>query len=201
MTTIYSEPPVVVTGQTMSAANWNTWVVDVAKALWPYTAAGQIQYASAANLLAGLSKPSVDSVLKNTSLGVPSWIPESSYKMPIGSVFIAVVATNPNTLLGYGTWAAFGTGRTLVGIDAGQAEFDVVEETGGAKTHTLTTTEMPAHTHTYNAAAASVNNVPSGTTYGMTVYNPGQVTGSAGSGGAHNNLQPYIVVYMWKRTA
>ena len=55
---------------------------------------------------------------------------------PVGSVFIAVVSTNPATLLGYGTWAAFATGRTLVGIDAGQTEFDTVEETGGAKTHT-----------------------------------------------------------------
>src|SRR5688572_5392751 len=57
---------------------------------------------------------------------------------PIGSVFIAVVATNPGTLLGFGTWVAFGAGRMLVGFDSGQTEFDTVEETGGAKTVTLT---------------------------------------------------------------
>jgi len=66
---------------------------------------------------------------------------------PIGSVYIAVVSTNPATLLGFGTWSAFAAGRTLVGLDAGQTEFDTVEETGGAKTHTLTVGEIPSHDH------------------------------------------------------
>lgn len=124
---------------------------------------------------------------------------------PVGSVFISVVSTNPATLLGFGTWSAFAAGRVLVGIDAGQSEFDTVEETGGAKTHTLTTGEMPAHTHVVTSQTA--------TTGGATSYEHGtldtssaeaeatEVTGSTGGGGAHNNLQPYIVVYMWKRTA
>jgi hypothetical protein len=69
---------------------------------------------------------------------------------PVGSVFISVVSTNPNTLLGGGTWAAFGAGRVLVGIDAGQTEFDTVEENGGAKTHTLTSRMLTpmSRTHT-----------------------------------------------------
>lgn len=66
---------------------------------------------------------------------------------PVGSVFIAVVSTNPGTLLGYGTWSAFGTGRMLIGIDSGDTDFDVVEETGGAKTHTLATANLAAHSH------------------------------------------------------
>lgn len=53
---------------------------------------------------------------------------------PVGSVFISVVSTNPATLLGFGTWAAFAAGRVLVGLDAAQTEFDAVEETGGSKT-------------------------------------------------------------------
>lgn len=128
-----------------------------------------------------------------------------SFIYPVGCVYITTVSTNPNTLFGFGTWGAFGTGRTIVGIDAGQTEFDVVEETGGAKTHTLQTTEIPAHTHVITSQTA--------TTGGATSYEHGtldtssaeteatEVTGSTGGGLAHNNLQPYIVVYMWKRTA
>lgn len=116
---------------------------------------------------------------------------------PVGSIFISVVSTNPATLLGYGTWSAFATGRTLVGIDAGQTEFDTVEETGGSKTHTLTIAEMPAHDHagSYNGGSSTFNWQTAPGASGISV------TGSTGGGGAHNNLQPYIVTYMWKRTA
>ena len=61
--------------------------------------------------------------------------PGGSEAFPVGSVFIAVVATNPATLLGYGTWAAIAAGRVLVGLDAADPDFDLVQETGGAKTH------------------------------------------------------------------
>lgn len=119
---------------------------------------------------------------------------------PVGSIYTSTVATNPNTLFGFGTWAAFGAGRVLVSRDATQTEFDTVEETGGAKTHTLTTTEMPAHTHSFTARGGT-QNVDSGAQGATSIYDGSYATGSAGSGGAHNNLQPYIVVYMWKRTA
>lgn len=124
-----------------------------------------------------------------------SWL---SVVYPIGSIYISVVSTNPNTLFGFGTWTAFGTGRTLVGVDTGQTEFDTVEETGGSKTHTLTVAEMPAHTHT--TAVAGPTNADFG--IGRTEVGSNPVTSSStGGGGAHNNLQPYITVYMWKRTA
>tara|TARA_R110001592_G_scaffold86151_7_gene254274 strand:- start:4771 stop:5391 length:621 start_codon:yes stop_codon:yes gene_type:complete len=55
---------------------------------------------------------------------------------PVGSVYTAVVATNPNTLLGVGTWAAFGAGRVLVGLNASDTAFDTVEETGSIVTGT-----------------------------------------------------------------
>jgi microcystin-dependent protein len=124
----------------------------------------------------------------------------------VGSVFIAVVSTNPATLLGYGTWAAFAAGRVLVGLDAGQAEFDTVEETGGAKTHTLTAQEMPAHVHRQQRHATTTGTLSGVTTAPDTTSSNPQAWGvvdtqSAGGGGAHNNLQPYVVVYMWKRTA
>lgn len=118
---------------------------------------------------------------------------------PVGSIFISTVSTNPGTLLGFGTWAAFATGRTLVGIDAGQTEFDTVEETGGAKTHTLVEAEMPAHTHTQSPGG--LTNFAPVASSGVGGTSNSSPTGSTGGGGAHNNLQPYVVVYMWKRTA
>ena len=134
--------------------------------------------------------------------------PATVQAWPVGSVFTSVVSTNPNTLLGYGTWTAFGAGRTLVGLDAGQTEFDTVEETGGSKTHTLITAEMPSHTHTPQGAGASLwlEGAAAGVGY---VFNAdstndgnAQFTNtSTGGGGSHNNLQPYLVVYFWKRTA
>jgi hypothetical protein len=130
--------------------------------------------------------------------------PGGSEAFPVGSVFIAVVSTNPATLLGYGTWSAFGAGRVLVGLDAGQTEFDTVEETGGAKIHTLTEAEMPAHVHNQTrlpTATGGVTGFTVDTSMSGTPATTGVDTGSKGGGGAHNNLQPYIVVYMWKRTA
>ena len=164
---------------------------------------------------------------------------------PVGSVFTSVVSTNPNTLLGYGTWAAFGAGRVLVGFDTNQTEFDTAEETGGAKSATLTTTELPAHTHVQDAhthtqnshnhtqdphthtltggatddtsapfpgpdaansatvfastaiqAATATNQAATATNQNATAVNQ-----STGSGAAFSLLNPYIVVYFFKRTA
>ena len=120
---------------------------------------------------------------------------------PVGSVFISVVSTNPNTLLGYGTWSAIGAGRVLVGLDSGDTDFDVAEETGGAKTVTLDETMIPGHTHSENAPSSAssgalkfaIDTNASGT------QASGLSTGSTGGGLAHPNVQPYLVVHMWRR--
>jgi len=137
---------------------------------------------------------------------------------PVGSIFIAVVPTNPVILLGYGTWVAFGTGRVLVGINSGDGDFDAAEKTGGAKTHQLTVDEMPVHTHVQDAHRHLIDEVresdvgtdttqiarteDASSTLGSDVYTDyaTAVNQNAGGNTAHNNLQPYIVVYMWKRT-
>ena len=71
----------------------------------------------------------------------------NGHAYPVGSIYTAVVSTNPATLLGVGTWSAFGSGRVLVGVNTGDSDFDTVEETGGSKTHTLETSEIPSHEH------------------------------------------------------
>jgi len=141
---------------------------------------------------------------------------------PVGSVFIAVVSTDPATLLGYGTWSAFAAGRMLVGFDAADTDFDTVEKTGGAKsssavvnhTHGVTVTD-PGHAH--------VQGVNSATTGGLAGYTPdtstntrvnsGYSTSTATTGitastadpvggvASFSLMNPYITVYMWKRTA
>ena len=119
---------------------------------------------------------------------------------PVGSIYSNVaVATNPATLLGFGTWTAFGAGRVMVGLDGDDEDFDTVGETGGAKTHTLTTSEIPAHTHTY-VEDYSTNAYGPNATGIIKDGTRSKDTGSTGGGTAHNNLQPYITVYMWQRT-
>jgi len=135
---------------------------------------------------------------------------------PIGSIYTnASVSTNPATLLGFGTWVAFGAGRVMVGLDAGNAAFDTAEETGGSAnatlpTHTHTLTD-PGHLHTTTGVVNGT--VPGGVvTVGVepavsnTTYNTGSAfTGitiaSTGESATNANLQPYIVVYMWKRVS
>jgi len=143
---------------------------------------------------------------------------------PVGSVYInATSSTNPGTLLGFGTWTAFGAGRTLVGLNASDSSFDTAEETGGSKdaivvshTHTATVTD-PGHTHTMTRVLTDAN---TDTTFdAVSIYatsddanyqnrsTESAVTGisvsnsTTGSSGTNANLPPYIVVYMWKRTA
>ena len=126
---------------------------------------------------------------------------------PVGSIYInATNSTNPGTLLGFGTWVAFGSGRVMVGLDSSDGDFNSAEETGGSKTHTLTTSELPSHSHSisYTQSGEGGVNVSPNFFAGIKFNSTGaqnHTTGSTGSGSAHNNVQPYIVVYMWKRTA
>ena len=127
---------------------------------------------------------------------------------PIGAVYISVNSTDPGTIWSGTTWVAFGAGRTLVGIDSGDASFDSVEETGGAKTHSLVDYELGSHYHSYYDRWYSLHpynlwSSASPQTLGgpSTFQQQGRNTGTAGTGTPHNILQPYIVTYMWKRTA
>jgi hypothetical protein len=129
---------------------------------------------------------------------------------PIGSLYFnAAVATNPATLLGFGTWVAYGVGRVLVGVSTEELEFASLGQTGGEKYHVLTPDEMPAHLHGSGTFCNSAN--ANGIYYGVSgIYglHDGNSTGvtqiattSAGGSAGHINLQPYVTVYVWKRTA
>lgn len=128
---------------------------------------------------------------------------------PVGSIYKSTTlstATAVANALGGGTWVAFGAGCTLVGVDSSDNNFNVPNATGGEKTHTLTVEEMPAHSHDVlgvwsGGGGAGSRNTVSGypVTYKAGEYRMG--TETIGSGQAHNNLQPYITVYMWQRTA
>jgi hypothetical protein len=142
---------------------------------------------------------------------------------PVGSIYTnAAVNTNPATLLGFGTWTAFGAGRVMVGFDSSNALFDTAEETGGSAdaitvshTHTATSTDS-GHTHTttwnnindftQGAQSPGAEQSPDDTqgTFNIatnsSTANITTTVASAGSSGTNANYQPYITVYMWKRT-
>ena len=137
---------------------------------------------------------------------------------PVGAIFTTttVYADSAAVVAAIGgtTWAAFGAGKVLIGLDSGDTDFDTVNETGGSKTMsgtsgstTLSTSQIPAHTHTGRQTGGG-GGATSGTLNTTSTDDP-QVTtsGSTGGGGVHTHtlagaiVQPYIVVYFWKRTA
>ena len=139
---------------------------------------------------------------------------------PVGAIYTSTVPTNPNALFGFGTWEYIEQGRVLLS----QGDKYSAGSTGGAETHTLTTQEMPSHGH---SGSTSINGDHShtvttfngfgkinGTSYdGYCIGSTNRTTSTAGNhqhslsidntggGAAHNNMQPYLSVYMWKRTA
>ena len=149
---------------------------------------------------------------------------------PVGSVYMSTVNNSPAKFLG-GTWVLWGAGRVPVGVDTTQTAFNTVEKTGGESTHILSVNEMPSHGHRGTSVLSEAQyrtplsgeqtliDVPVGdATYSVEYSTPtlattnGVVNGkqkvkatygvpAEGGGKAHNNLQPYITCYMWKRTA
>lgn len=144
---------------------------------------------------------------------------------PVGSIYINAASTsNPSTLMGFGTWVEFGAGRVMVGLNASDALFDTLEETGGSKDAVLV-----SHNHTFSGSGTTsgvgdhqhwAGSIGTGGTYGAW-YSSGDsqthltqpagahshtfsysgTTSTGGSSGTNANLPPYITVKMWKRTA
>jgi len=145
---------------------------------------------------------------------------------PVGSIYMSTVATNPNTLFGFGTWVTYGPGRMLISQDGTYT----AGSTGGSATTTLIEANLPSHTHsaTFTGNALPTHNHQIGgrdstanegsdpnsefvrdfpstqnpTTSSVSAGTPsGSVSvGNTGSGTSFSNLPPYIAVYMWNRT-
>lgn len=133
---------------------------------------------------------------------------------PVGSIYMSATLSNASAVNNAlpGTWQAWGAGRVPVGVDTSQTEFDAVEETGGEKTHTLVNNELPKiegtlpHTAygetkvsgAFSFATGSVSNYEgaNSNTKNNRIYKL-----SFGNNAAHNNLQPYITCYMYKRVS
>jgi hypothetical protein len=150
--------------------------------------------------------------LVNGGTGVTSLAALGNLFYPVGSIYTSTVATNPGTLLGFGTWAAFAAGRTIIGNGGGfsaGATGGSADATLPAHTHTISD---PGHNHNFNYAAfnwtvqgggSTINANREGAGAGTTTTASTGITGtnSAGVSPTNANLPPYIVVYMWQRTA
>lgn len=165
--------------------------------------------------------PTASSGTNTTQIATTAFVTTALQTLyPVGSIYTnASVSTNPGTLLGFGTWTAFGAGRVLVGFDSGNTLFDTAEETGGSAdaivvshTHTATSTDS-GHTHTIGLGVGSGspnyptddgdgnNSLTRSYTSNSGTANITTTISSTGSSGTNANYQPYITVYMWKRTA
>lgn len=136
--------------------------------------------------------------LKTTQLRVR----ETLY--PVGSIYMSATMSTVDEVQATfgGTWEAWGSGKVPVGVDPEDTDFDTVEETGGEKTHTLTIEEMPSHSHggIKRVSSETSGDQQEGINMGRYYGNNSWVS-NTGGGQAHNNLQPYITCYMFKRIA
>jgi hypothetical protein len=118
---------------------------------------------------------------------------------PIGSVFISVVSTDPSILLGFGTWSQIAGGKVLIGQTDADSDFNVAEETGGAKTANLAHTHTgpshthtgPSHTHTFSdtssaPSATTTRDTDSGSWAAPSTGHTHNVSGTTGAGGTGN---------------
>lgn len=155
--------------------------------------------------------PSQSDVLQ---LGDSAWLTaQGAY--PVGAIYLSVTDVDPAALFG-GTWERISQGRFLIGAGANAAnttdywgsyaagaENFPSGEMGGEATHTLTVDEMPSHTHPEGPELSNTK------AWGLTgtgeganaVVDQGTTTSATGGGKAHNNMPPYLVVYMWKRVS
>ena len=186
-----------------------------------FTCTGAAVFSSTVALGASATATTQSAGDNSTKVATTAYVTNSvAIAYPVGSIYInATNSTNPATLFGFGTWTAFGAGRVLVGLNGSDSSFDTLEETGGSKdaivvSHTHSVSD-PSHTHglqKLGSAQAGTDNggapISAATGYSTSrnlspteSASTGISINSAGDSATNANVQKYITVYMWKRTA
>jgi hypothetical protein len=171
----------------------NLKITDVSNNLSNFKTETDTRFTTTKKELTSLINTTINTTINNTINSI----------YPIGSVYISLTETNPGTYL-KGTWEQFGQGRTLIGVGTGDdgtntQEFEV-NTTGGEYKHKLVIDEIPSHSHKYHSPIVQEVTPSSNTsTYGNYMKTYKIDSDSVGGDGYHNNVQPYIAVYFWKR--
>ena len=230
---VYSLPAgnPVVTGSAISSTWANNTLADIASALTGSLAADG-QTSLTGNLNFGTNKASNmgDPTLAQDGVTLTYLQTFVQNLYPVGSIYTSTIATNPNTLLGFGTWSAFGAGRVMIGAGGGftaGATGGSADATLPSHSHTATSTSSasssssvsdPGHSHTAQAQGVSPSitggagnffstaGATSAATTGISVSTSTSVStntsiSTEGASPTNANLQPYVVVYIWNRTA
>ena len=119
---------------------------------------------------------------------------------------MSVNNVSPQTFLG-GTWQAWGAGKVPVGVDPNDTDFNAPNKSGGSKTVTLTVKQIPSHSHQIRSGWSDTS--PGSDAYRYQFWGKNDLswkggnlgTSSVGGGEAHENMPPYLTVYMWRRTS
>ena len=193
-----------------------------------FTVGGNLSVTGTSTLTGNVTAPTQSSSDNSTKVATTAFVTTAlAILYPIGSIYSSTVSTNPNTLFGFGTWVAYGAGRVLIGngggftaaATGGSADAIVVSHThtGTTVSTSLTGTvaniaESFANSGTASGVFTKGSGTSSGTPQSTDTSSSGSfsmdashthtfTTGSTGSSGTNANLQPYVVVYMWNRTA
>lgn len=119
---------------------------------------------------------------------------------PVGGVYISLSGVSPETLWSGTRWERIAEGRTLIGVDENDEDFNYSQISGGEKSVMLTIDEMPAHAHTYSRTQHGTRMGSTTATNGAHINSYStQLTGDVGGGMPHNNLPPYLTCYFWSR--
>lgn len=206
---------------TLYAALWTDWIIpdSLEKQSWE-----TLKSSDWNNVLANINVLNNKIISLEQKLDSVEWNFESQIieAFPIWSIIMTTNWENPNSYLWYWTWEAWWNWRAPVWVNTNEVEFNSVEKIWWAKTHTLTTAQMPSHSHSISSDWNHTHTITVNTSWNpdwwgdswrsywnnvwwsnspstSAAWSHAHTIYSTWWGSAHNNLQPYITAYMWKR--